>query len=365
MEILRSFTLAISICLKNKIFKNIFLRYIIPVILPLILTGCYEDFTPKIETTPVLCLNSLITAGEPIYVQVTHTWVYSDLDAMENHSVSDAVVGISVNGERKEADYLAQEGDHIRITADSPTYGHAEAEVTVPYAVPIKDLRYTPMGIEGEASTGQHNVLTAVYQFRLNIEIDIFDPADTENYYGFATTTFNNSDTRPHLSEGEDEEDYPGDVTVYGNTKFYGGTLDYEAEPIFGEHIGVFESMLAGGTYNFSFFTDRQFSGSNYTLHLKYSNVYYGIVVQGWTPDTIDFGYSFTLYSISKSYYNWVNYKWQHNYGGIDDLSEVGLGEPIWAYSNVSTGAGVVAARAATTYTLNLKDLINSLIQKD
>ena len=365
MEILRSFILAISICLKNKIFKNLFLRYIIPVALPLILTGCYEDFTPKIETKPVLCLNSLINTGQPISVQVTHTWLYSDSDAMENHSVSDAVVSIIVNGEEKEADYLAQEGDHIRITATSPTYGFAEAEVTVPYAVPIKAVRYTPIAIEGETSIGQHNVLTAIYEFKINIAIDIFDPADTENYYGFTTTTFNNSDIRPHLSEGEEEGDYAGDVTVYGNTEFYGGTLDYEAEPIFGEHIGVFESMIAGGTYDFSFFTDRQFSGSNYTLHLKYSNAHYGIIVQGWSPEVIDFGYTFTLYSISKSYYNWANYKWQRNYGEIDDLSEVGLGEPTWGYSNVSTGAGVVAARSAATYTLNLKDLINSLIQKD
>ncbi len=354
-----------SICLKNKICKNLFLRYIIPVLLPLLVTGCYEDFNPKIETTPVLCLNSLITAGQAINVQVTHTWLYSDMDAMENHSVSDAVVSIIVNGEEKEADYIAQEGDRIHIIADSRVYGHAEAEVTVPYAVPIKTLRYTPIVVDGETDLGNHNVLTAVYEFNLNVELDVADPADTENYYGFSSATFDYSDTQPHTGGSEGSEDFGGNAIVYGNSNFYGGTLDYDAEPIFGEHIGVFATMLAGGSNNFTFFTDRQFSGSTYTLRLKYSDAYYAIKVQGWNPEVIDFGYTFTLYTISKSYYNWVNYKWQRDDGEIDDLSEIGLGEPMWAYSNVSTGAGVVAAQSPATYTINLKDLVNALIQKD
>lgn len=48
------------------------LRYIIPILSVFLLTGCYEDFNPEIDTKPVLCLNSLITAGKPIEVDITH-----------------------------------------------------------------------------------------------------------------------------------------------------------------------------------------------------------------------------------------------------------------------------------------------------
>ena len=48
--------------------------------------------------------------------------------------------------------------------------------------------------------------------------------------------------------------------------------------------------------------------------------------------------------------------------GGFID---VGLAEPIWGYSNVSTGAGVVAARTPYTVTLNLKDFLRQNIEKN
>ncbi len=37
------------------------LKRLYPLLLAAILSGCYETFTPDVDTTPVLCLNSLIT----------------------------------------------------------------------------------------------------------------------------------------------------------------------------------------------------------------------------------------------------------------------------------------------------------------
>ena len=73
------------------------LRKLLILELPLILSGCREELDLDIETTPVLCLNSLITAGEPIYVTVTHTWLYTDESSRKDHSVKDAVLSIYVN----------------------------------------------------------------------------------------------------------------------------------------------------------------------------------------------------------------------------------------------------------------------------
>ncbi len=111
---------------------------------PLFLAGCYQVFDPKIDTDPVLCLNSLITAGETIYVNISRTWVYSDLAGTEDHSVNDAELQIFVNDILVDSDYIAQEGDHIHIIAHSTKYGDAEAEVTVPYATQISTVDFTP-----------------------------------------------------------------------------------------------------------------------------------------------------------------------------------------------------------------------------
>ena len=119
------------------------LRKILISTLPLILSGCHEELDINIDTTPVLCLNSLITAGKPIHVTVTHTWTYTDVASQKDHSVKDATLNIYVNEEPKEYGYIPKEGDTIRISAYSPTYGHAEAKVTVPFATRIAELTHT------------------------------------------------------------------------------------------------------------------------------------------------------------------------------------------------------------------------------
>ena len=62
------------------------LRYILFLLSATILTSCYEEFNPAIDTKPVLCMNALITAGEPIEVEITHTWMFND-KAAENLSL--------------------------------------------------------------------------------------------------------------------------------------------------------------------------------------------------------------------------------------------------------------------------------------
>ena len=89
------------------------LRYIIPVLLVPFFSSFYEDFNPDIDTDPVLCLNSLITAGEPIEVRVTHTWRFNDEKSERNHEVADAVVTVFANEKVVGPDYPAKEGDRI------------------------------------------------------------------------------------------------------------------------------------------------------------------------------------------------------------------------------------------------------------
>lgn len=333
------------------------LRRIIIIGMPVLLTGCFEDFTPDTDIEPVLCLNSLITAGEPIVVQVSHTWLYTDEAAGRDHSVRDAVVSIFVNGEPKDAGYLPQEGDHIHITAESKTYGSAEAEVTVPYAVPIEAVRWNPVLTSRLSEDMEGYEMAGHFLFNVKAELDIDDPAGTEEYYRFSYLSFFNGN-------GDREDNIYAASSSKPEVVFELGTFNYESEPIFSEHIGVFESVMGSSSYGFTFFTDRQFQGSDYTLHIQYTDCEYYVASPQWKPALLDCGYEFTLHTVSKSYYDWANYVWQRDDGPLGDISEFGFGDPIWGYSNVSTGAGVIAAQSQVSCRIYLNDFIESVLKE-
>ncbi|MDE6669785.1 MAG: DUF4249 domain-containing protein [Muribaculaceae bacterium] len=332
------------------------LRRIIIMSLPVFLTGCFEDFTPDTDIKSVLCLNSLITAGEPIVVQVSHTWLFTDEDKSRDHSVRDAVVSVFVNGDPRDVAYLPQEGDHIRITAESKTYGYAEAEVTVPYAVPIEAVRWKPVLTSILSDDVEGYEMTGHFLFNIKAELDINDSAGTEDYYRFSYLSFNDRANRDNniCSASTSEPEVSFDM----------GTFSYESEPIFSEHIGVFESVMGSSAYGFTFFTDRQFSGSEYTLHIQYTDCEYYVESQQWKPELLNCGYEFTLHTISKSYYDWANYMWQRDDGPLGDISEFGFGDPIWGYSNVSTGAGVVAAQSYLSCRIYLNDFLDTVLKE-
>lgn len=321
------------------------------------LSACYSDIDIETNTKPVLCLNAQITAGQPVEVEVTHTWLYSDPTGQFNNTVDDATVTVLVNDIEAAPDYIARSGDNITIIADSPKYGTAQGSVTVPHPAPIEQVRFTP-------------VLTSLWCYEddirtlfdigaeFHILLTIADTPGTENYYHYqctATTAFVNNNY-------DDEGNYdPTAPSVYVNC----GTLQYEAEPIFSEHIGIFESVTGSDAEGFTFFTDRQFTDGTYTLNLNYTNAYVRINVSPDQFDTAsDCNLVLQLSTVSKSLYNFANYNWQIESGLIGDLSSVGLRDPIGAYSNVSTHAGIIAARATATHTISLKNFIADALQQ-
>ena len=321
------------------------LRYIIPILSVFLLTGCYEDFSPEIDTKPVLCLNALITAGEPIEVKVTHTWRFNDEKSERKHDVKDAVVTVLVNERIVGSDYLPKEGDKIRIVAESPTYGIATAEVVVPYATPVGKVKVIPVVTniwEGDKDFYHYEMLADI-TFNLNIEMDVNDPEGPDDYYHFGYGWFgSDTDGSPTLSIGQ---------------------LEYNSEPIFKEHIGVFETVMGNDEdTQFVFFSDRQFSGKTYTLHLNFSDNYFHVKSQEYDESRLECGVNLYLTTVSKSYYNWAVYKWNVDEGIMGDLSDIGLAESKWGYSNVSTGAGVVAAQSSSKFTIDLKEFLKTTL---
>ena len=233
----------------------------------------------------------------------------------------------------------------VRIVVQSPSYGRAEAEVQVPIAPPIESLRW-------EADTTYifewGDVDDSSYQltFNLAVAMSVKDRASTADYYKFSYREPSAGDTDP--------ADAPWTFSI--------GNFIYEREPIFSEHIGLLDAISGNDSESFTFFTDRRFSGGTYTLNLHFENNHYTIMKYCYMEGMPDCDLTFTLSTISPSYYNWCAYQWNIENGTIGDLGDIGLTDPVWGYSNVSSGAGVVAAQSRSTYTVNLKDFLQQEI---
>lgn len=333
------------------------LKYILPLLMATGLTGCYENFDPQVDTKPVLCLNSLITAGEPIEVKVSHTWMFNDKISEETHDVSDATVTIFANDIIVDKEYIPREGDRIRIIADSPVYGEAMAEVAVPHAVNPHVISVTTDVTDmwvGDFDFFQYEMLADI-TFNLKIEMEVDDQPGTDNYFRFG---YDWSD-----KWGTYNQENSWSTSDRCNLSI--GTFDYDAEPIFKEHIGVFETVMGNDEYlDDMFFTDRQFRDKTYTLHLNFSRNTFKVQSQEYDESLLDCRLNLYLYSISQSFYNWSVYKWNVDEGVLGDLSDIGLAESRWGYSNVSTGAGVVAAQSSLPVTIDLKEFLKKTLDR-
>lgn len=325
------------------------LNRILPLLPALALTGCYENFSPDVQSAPVLCINAIVTAGDPVEPELSHTWYYTDGSNTTwqngqnepDHSVSDATMHIYINGRPMPEGYTAAEGDTIRIVAESRTYGAAEATVTVPHAPAITLEGCTPRATSyGAAGDHQDYAMMDYVMFDLNVELRIDDRANTADYYRFYYEP---------VSYGANE---------HGIEVLSRGSFNYDAEPIFSEHIGVFESVTGSDSWGFTFFSDRQFAGDSYTLRLRLTNISYHAISVDYDEQLEHCGFLLTLASVSESYYNWCNYIWQCENGIVGDMGNVGFAPPMPGYSNVSTGAGIVAAQTLSQYYIDLTDFI-------
>lgn len=193
--------------------------------------------------------------------------------------------------------------------------------------------------------------MSAYIKFNLDITLEVVDDPGRTDWYELDFSTFCSGYVEP-------DDDWNPWEDVLMRSVLYLGSLDYDAVPLFSEHIGGFETVMGSGAYGFSFFTDRQISGKPYKMHLVFTNGTYEVTSDEYDESMFECGYEVSLMSVSQSWYNWNNYLWQSGNGAIGDYSDLGLCDPIWGYSNVSTGAGVVAARTVTTFTIPLTDFI-------
>lgn len=335
------------------------------IVLPL--CSCFQDFEPDIKTTPVVCLNSLVTEGELIKLSVTRTWRWSEGNLHDDEAtvLKDAEVKLYVNDRYQEtlryteepaldfnetdkyyylSSYCPAIGDRLRFEVSTSGYGDAHAEVEIPEKVDISDVRHQVR------ITDRNENADATYvecMFDLSMKVGFDDPAGKENYYVFEL-----SQTRPegHIENG-----------LYIPPDYYENVIcsfDVDLEPLFSEHISPLESIISDN-YGWTVFSDRQIEGRHYSLNIVCDNVMYQYNATQ-KPETADHSATIDirLCSISKSYYDFMISLWQAEQGVSGALGGVGLGNPVWEKSNVSTGAGIIAARTVSTVRLNEWELI-------
>lgn len=330
----------------------------IPVV---VLTGCYTDFNPDEYSKPVICINSVVTAGYPVSVSIDRTWRYNEPVAPADREVKDAVISIYVNGELKDSTYVAAEGDEVYILCESEEYGNAEATVTVPYATSIEKVEFIPYGVSvwrSDANVSGIDGFEIYVHFNFDVGITISDVRPGIDYFRLSCETYG-----PVLS-GEDSGDDDEDSEIpIRHACLYMGEFDNNSDELFKEHIGITEYVIGGLETPGLFFTDRMFPGSTYTIGLNFDRSSFEAFGSEFEEDFLDCGIIFTLMTVSRSYYDRMNYLWQKNSGIIGEMADMGFADPYWGYSNVSTGAGVVAAKTVTTYDLKLKDFLLDTIK--
>lgn len=333
------------------------------------LTGCFTDFEPKLESTPVICINSKIAAGEDIIAEVTRTWRYSEgdpnVDGYPHIWLEDADVSLYVNGEFEEkmtfvadtlwanrvnryfkAAYIPQIGDDIKITVNDKTYGEAEAEVTIPQAVKINNVDYQILDLNKRYDDAYNK---ESYTIEVKFYVNFTDPAKDVNYYLFEMYVDHDGSTYDH---------YSGNETLTINP-------DYNYEPIFSEHITPIETVISDALGLYTMFSDRQISGRDYSLTIPVT-VEYTIrdylnnetgeinVIENKCEITL------RLCHISTSYYNYMLSLWSATEGVSGALGDIGLGDAVFEFSNVSTGAGIIAAMSYSEFTISMEDLIST-----
>lgn len=351
------------------------LKHIIPLsAAAILLTGCEQEFEPDIYVPEALCINSVITSGEPVSANISHTWRYDeDFEEKIDCGVYDATVTLTVDGRPVETlrasdseqskkgsvyrfSHIAAPGEDITITAESGKYGEAHGSVIVPQ--PAGNLTAVPdfkaKRVTGESDESQGIVLSG------GIKATITDTEASTDFYRLEAKAIN---AEP-IGSGEWVdvwgEDEPVERKYVGVLEFW--MIDKEHETLFQEHLGVLDVMFGASTYGLTIFSDRMFSGRDYTLDVVLREAFIHIYNPLHINSIYDVKVRLTLSTLSSSYYNYWLSDFQASEGFIGQMGDLGLAQGVNGYSNVSTKAGVIMAATPTTVDVSLADFIRTTL---
>lgn len=330
---------------------------IVPLLLFLscLLSSCWQDVYVDWDGTPVqlslttrqLCADSAIQIdvqpasrdaywvhGDslPYYLQV-ELWVNGEEQGkMYIEKSADSLSYLPYATTYYTSTYIPKAGDRIGIRATCEGFEPLTAETVVPSVVPIEKLGYT------------YEFDTIDYQLHMAFQLTFRDNPSTADYYAYSYMLLTKDSLgrfvyTPYsfgygygmegsgyvLSSVQEEPD--------PIVKFRPNTLDY----IFDETSSLYAN----------FFDDSDISGESYTLQFSFSGYVWYYENRGGSyymesnfPDTLYIQPILT--TMSQDYYYYNISSWASKGFLIGSLTEVGLSDPIEAYSNVEGGEGIL-----------------------
>lgn len=349
------------------------MKYILyfPFLFLLILqSSCMKEIDLEyLRPEPKLVLNGVAVVGEPIKINISRTWFFTD--DHPNVTVLDADVRLSVNGIFCEqmhlyegdteynnqnyyrSSFIPSPGDYIEITAVAKGYKEVKAGTSMPDICRIINARMD----ERRDTVG--NLVNTSISYRVTLRDD---PMKDDYYLIF-------------FQRGESSFCEKDSAYCYN---WSGLSINYASEPVFSAQLSDLDkamgyTWLSG--YNGRPFTDELFKGKEYTLNMKdtYSIGYYpDLGYPGYTynpetpenpgaevPDSIprppDLVRIF-CYTVSKPYYLYLKALTGQNDDSLTNgIIDIGLAEPVRIYSNVEGGTGILGGCYRDSVSLEIK----------
>ena len=308
-------------------------------LLGVFLTSCYRKIDlDEYRTTPKMVINSVVSPDTVVMASITRTWFYPDkkpyvnlphahVELYINNQYIETMQWKTLNNPRNPdqpdtlflSNTIPAEGDRIKIVASTPEYGTVTAEDIIPKKVAIKNASHTI-----KKGNGVYQGTISDY-FEIYYEVT-FDEFPEKNNYYLAKIT--------QIKTG-----------YYG---YYETEIDY-IDPVFKEQDAILDESMAfnglekrGG----ALFTDQSINGQTYTLQIKETTAELDETEQR----------IISIYSLSESYFLYL-LSLQKIAGSTLEggLGNIGLAEPLWVYSNVEGGTGILGGNqhSETTITLN------------
>ncbi len=308
------------------------MKWIFCLLLLIILNGCEKNISfSGEETKPLITLNALAIAGEPIKVYVYKSLFFLDPDSWmtpEKQTLSTALVQMTINNSLPVkmaydnidncfvSDYCPMEGDQLQLKASFEGCDPVEANTTILNSPDFEIVR--------------HNSFYS--------KIDHYDiPNDDPDWSGTDTI----------MSITARLRDPAGEKNYYRlNVRSLGALSDsiYYVNDLFTSYDIVFEDKNLSVSYNgwaayFSnVFDDSIFDGTTYDFTIetrqRTSNYFRPYVVVN-------------LQQISEDYYKYLKTLELYNCSANDIYAE-----PIRIHSNIKNGTGIFGSLTGTRYTL-------------
>lgn len=327
----------------------------------LIFSSCYEEYEIEITSEPVLGLWVDSRVNDQICVCVARSTYTSENYLSDRDTLIDesTTVDLFVNGSKYEVlkrekiatglpvfigSYVIKEGDLLRIEAKHPKYGMAFSEVRVPYKVPIES---SEISIDSLAVISRYNKYAIQDKDKyfydcsgsLRVSIMYTDPKEYQNYYKIYFGL--NSDIGR-----------PQNYNVRDTKILCFDPIFKESVPDFKGELGEFEGIM------YPPYSDRSISGKTHKLTFIVKLNHYTLSRDYHTDSKL----RFYLCSVNEESFKSALSEWNDSKTVTGELGRLGLGDPRWRYSNVSTNSGQVSVWSYCEENLGLDSFLYNYI---